>query len=137
MTDWIMLVPSFVFSRIKAEFSEKLKTQYGMSGDHFSTVNQNQTDSRFPFVYVHMISSAEQGGDLEGSTVNAALFAFQVDVYDNQSQGRAREVMGEVVRIMKTMRFQVTSMPEFERSSNGVYRSVARFSRVIGAGDIL
>lgn len=137
MTDWIMLVPSLVFSRVKADFSEKLKTQYGMTGEHFSTVNKSNTEPLFPFVYIHQLSSAEQGADLEGTTINAGLFAFQVDVYDSQSQARIRAVMGEVVRIMKSMRFQVASMPEFEKAADGTYRSVARFNRVIGAGDIL
>lgn len=137
MTDWIMLVPSLVFSRVKADFSEKLKTQYGMTGTHFSTVNKSNTEPLFPFVYIHQLPTTEQGADLEGTTINAGLFAFQVDVYDSQSQARARTVMGEVVRIMKSMRFQVTSMPEFERSADGTYRSTARFRRMIGSGDVL
>ena len=137
MTDWIMLVPSLVFSRIKTDFSEKLKTEYGMTEKHFSTVNKSSTDPTFPFVYIHSLPASEQGGDLEGTTINAGLFSFQVDVYDNQSQSRARTVMREVVRIMKSMRFQVNAMPEFERSNDGVYRSTARFRRLIGSGDVL
>lgn len=137
MNDWVMLVPSLVFSRIKADFSNKIMLQYGMTGEHFSTVNKNNTDPLFPFVYVQSLPSSEEGADLEGLSINAGLFSFQVDVYDNRSQTRAREVMGEVVRIMKTMRFHVTSMPEFKRDADGVYRSTARFRRIIGAGDIL
>jgi len=137
MNNWIMLVPSLVFSRIKADFSPKLMSKHGMTGNNFSTVNKNNKDPTFPFVYVHQLASIEQGADLEGSTINAGMFTFQIDVYDNQSQSRAREVMGDLVRIMKSMRFQIASMPEFERDADGVYRSAARFKRVIGAGDVL
>lgn len=137
MSDWVMLVPSFVFSRIKADFSQKLKNQYGMTGEHFSTVNRKTADAKFPTILVQNLPSVEQGADLEGSTINAGLFSFQVDVFDNRSQGRTREVMTEVVRIMKEMRFQVVAMPEFEASSDGTYRCTARFRRLIGSGDVL
>lgn len=137
MSDWVMLVPSFVFSRIKGDFSQKLKDQYGMTGEHFSTVNRKTKETKFPTILVQNLPSVEQGADLEGSTINAGLFSFQVDVFDNRSQGRTREVMTEVVRIMKEMRFQVVAMPEFEASADGTYRCTARFRRLIGSGDVL
>ena len=78
----------------------------------------------------------EVGADLEGREINAGTFTFQIDVYDNRSQNRAKEVMSEVVRIMKGMRFFINSMPEFS-SSNGIHRCTMRARRVIGSGDIL
>ena len=135
MSEWIMLVPSFVFNRIKTEFSEEIKNRYSMTADNFSTVNSANKAAVFPFVYVHALPASEQGQDLEGNTVNAGLFTFQVEVIDNKSQSRSRAVMSEVIRIMKSMRFDIISMPEFD--TDGTHRCVARFRRTIGSGDVL
>ena len=136
MIDWVMLVPLVVFSRISGDFSEELKTKYGMTASNFSSVDNENKNAVFPFVYVHALPASEVGADLRGDEINAGMFSFQIDVYDNQSQKRAREVMAEVIRIMKTMRFFVNSMPEFSTSGN-VHRCTMRVRRVIGAGDIL
>lgn len=131
-----MLVPSIVFTKVKKEFSDEIKKHYKMTEDNFSTVNSLNTDAVFPFVFLRSLSSSEYGQDLEGLTVNAALFSFQVDVYDNRTQDRTRQVMGEVMRIMKSMRFEVIAMPEFDSESNE-HRCTARFRRLIGSGDVL
>ena len=136
MIEWIMLVPSAIFSRIKMDFVEELKTEYAMTDQNFSTVDSANKLAVFPFVYVHLLPATEVGADLEGTHINAGNFTFQIDVYDNKSQSRARNVMSEVVRIMKSMRFNITSMPEFS-SSDGIYRCTMRARRVIGSGDII
>lgn len=135
-TDWIMMLPTIVYSRIVAEFSADIKAQYKMTNANFSSVSTSDTPSVFPFVYVNGLPASEVGQDLEATSINGGLFTFQVDVYDNASQQTARAVMGEIVRIMKRMRFDIVSMPSFE-SADKVNRCTARFRRVIGAGDIL
>lgn len=135
MSDWIMLLPSVVFSRIKGEFSEEIKIEYGITGSNFSTTDSSNKKAVFPFVYVHLLPAVEEGQTLDGETVNGGLFTFQIDVYDNQLQNRARPVMGEIVRIMKSMRFQIVAMPEFE--SGDTHRCTARFRRAIADNDVL
>lgn len=135
MSEWVMLVPSIVFTKIKTDFSQVIKDKYKMTNDNFSTINSSNKDAVFPFVYVHMLPAVEQGQDLEGDSINAGLFTFQVDVSDNKSQSRTRQVMTEIIRIMKKMRFDVIAMPEFE--SGETHRCVARFRRMIGSGDVL
>ena len=136
MIDWIMLVPSVVFSRIKGTFSEELKTKYEMTEKNFSSVDSANKSAVFPFVYVHALPASEVGADLSGDEINAGNFTFQVDVYDNVSQNRAREVMKEVVKIMKGMCFFINSMPEFNSSDN-LHRCTMRARRIIGSGDNL
>lgn len=133
---WIMQLPSIVFTRVKIGFSEKIKTKYSMTSENFSTTDSQNKKAVFPFVYINLLPAVEQGMDLEGIDINGGLFTFQIDVYDNQTQARAREVMGEVVRIMKTMRFEITAMPSFE-SSDDTERMTARFRRLIGALDTI
>lgn len=104
--------------------------------DNFSTDLSKYTKAHFPFVLVQMLPALERGQDLEGDTINAGLFTFQVDVTDNKSQKRAKEVAYEILRIMKAMRFEVTSMPSFEDTTD-THRSTARYRRVIGSGDAI
>lgn len=135
MSEWIMLLPSAVFSRIKGEFSKVIKTEYEMSDSNFSTTDSSNKKAVFPFVYVHLLPAMENAFDLERTTVNGGLFTFQIDVYDNQTQYRTRKVMGEIIRIMKRMRFDIVAMPETE--TKDTHRITARFRRNISKKDIL
>lgn len=134
--EWVSLLRSIIFSRIKNEFSNKLKTKYKMTSNNFSTVGSSDTPAVFPFVYVQMLPALEQGNDLKGTSINAGLFTFQIDVTDNKSQGGSNEVAFEILRIMKNMGFEVTAMPSFVDTKD-THRSTARYRRYIGAGDKL
>lgn len=107
-----------------------------MTSENFSTTDSQNKKAVFPFVYVNLLPASETGNDLEGDTINGGIFTFQIDVYDNKTQARAREVMTEVVRIMKSMRFLVNQMPSFDDTED-VKRMTTRFQRIIGSGDIL
>ena len=134
---WVMAIPSIVFTRVKTEFSLKLKEKYNITGKNFSTVGSSDTPPVFPFVYLESIEPTETGMDLEGININGGIFSFQIDVTDNQSQSRAKEVMTEILRIMKKIGFQCKPMPSFDNSSKDVYRMVARFRKNIDENDIL
>ena len=136
MADWTDRISSVVFTRIKNEFSSSLKTKYKMTSSNFSTVGSSDTPAVFPFVYVQLLPSAEQGQDLEGTTINAGLFTFQIEVTDNQTQARAKDVMSEVKRIMKSMRFTVQCTPTLEDTKD-THRAIMRCNRRIGSSDIL
>ena len=136
MADWTDRISSVVFTRIKNEFSRTLKGNYKMKDENFSTVGSSDTPAVFPFVYVQLLPSTEQGQDLEGTTINAGLFTFQVEVTDNQSQTRAKDVMSEIKRIMKSMRFTVQPTPDIQDTKD-THRAIMRCNRIIGSCDIL
>lgn len=136
MADWTDRISSVVFTRIKNEFSSTLKTKYQMADSNFSTVGSSDTPAVFPFVYIQLLPSIEQGQDLEGNEINAGLFTFQIEVTDNQTQVRAKDVMSEVKRIMKSMRFTVQPTPTLEDTKD-THRAIMRCNRIIGSGDIL
>lgn len=127
-------VENIVFSRVKHDVNAKLKTKYPNLA--FTTSDKVIKDAKFPAVYVHLLPALEMGQDIEGKTINAGMFTFQIDVSDNQSQNRAKKVMDEIVASMKSMRFELVAFPEFQ-NSDSAFRSVARFRRVIGAGETL
>jgi hypothetical protein len=134
MSDWVMLIPLKVFTKIKQGFAQEIKDTYSMTDENFS-MEYKAKIAVFPFVFVNALPGSERGKDLSGTSINGGLFSFQIDVYDSQSQTRARKVMTEVVRIMKSMGFESNSMPSFEQTQDNTVRMVARFRRVIGAGD--
>ena len=136
MADWTDRISSVIFTRIKNEFSSTIKKNYKMKDENFSTVGSSDTPAVFPFVYVQLLPSAETGQDLEGATINAGLFTFQIEVTDNQTQARAKDVMSEVKRIMKSMRFTVQCTPTLEDTKD-THRAIMRCNRIIGSCDIL
>ena len=136
MADWTDRISSVVFTRIKNEFSSTLKTKYKMTSSNFSTVGSSDTTAVFPFVYIQLLPSTEQGQDIEGNEINAGLFTFQIEVTDNQTQARAKDVMSEVKRIMKSMRFTVQPTPTLEDTKD-THRAIMRCNRRIGSNDIL
>ena len=136
MADWTDRISSMVFTRIKNEFSSTLKTKYKMTNSNFSTVGSSDTPAVFPFVYVQLLPSAEAGQDLKGNEINAGLFTFQIEVTDNQSQTRAKDVMSEVKRIMKSMHFTVQPTPDIQDTKD-THKAIMRCNRIIGSGDIL
>ena len=136
MADWTDRISSVVFTRIKNEFSSSLKAKYKMTSSNFSTVGSSDTPAVFPFVYVQLLPGTEQGQDIEGNTINAGLFTFQIEVTDNQTQSRAKDVMSEVKRIMKSMRFTVQPTPDIQDTKD-THRAIMRCNRRIGSDDIL
>lgn len=136
MADWTDRISSVVFTRVKNEFSSSLKTKYKMTDSNFSAVGSSNTPAVFPFVYIQLLPSTEQGQDIEGNEINAALFTFQIEVTDNQKQTRAKDVMSEVKRIMKSMRFSVQPTPTLEDTKD-THRAIMRCNRRIGSDDIL
>lgn len=135
MINWFFLVPSIVYSRIQDEFDAELKTEYNMAVANFSTTDSSNKKAIFPFVFINNMQGVEQGQTLDGQEVNGGLFTFQIDVYDNKTQQRARTVMSEICRIMKSMRFEMVNMPIVE--SGDTHRYTVRFRRMIGASDTL
>ena len=136
MADWTDRISSIVFTRIKNELSSTIKTKYKMTNSNFSTVGSSDTPAVFPFVYIQLLPSSEQGQDIEGNEINAGLFTFQIEVTDNQTQARAKDVMSEVKRIMKSMRFTVQPTPDIQDTKD-THRAIMRCNRRIGSDDIL
>ena len=132
---WFSDITSVVFTRVKAIVNKKLKTKY--PDINFTTSSVASTDPKFPTVYVKRMQGAERGQDLDGSTVNAMLVTFQVEVTDNVSDTRAQEVADSVCAVMKSMRFQILGEPFPDNTQRGVFRNVARYQRLVGYGDTL
>lgn len=148
---WTSDISDIVYTRVTEDFSEELKKKYKIektevtfpvtgetqvTWNKFSTSQVSDTPPKFPYITIVELPGAERGQDLEGTSINAALFTFQIDVYCNGSiagqnaETVAKKCMAEITRTMKTMRFSANAMPSFD-SKPQEYRMTARFSRVI------
>lgn len=131
MGNWVIDLDNIIFTRIDTKLNKALLKKYP---DLYVTNSDLNTGvAKFPTVYVHVMPGIEQGNDLDGSTINAVLYALQLEV-TSTNQTQTKDVMAELINVMKEMRFQVTAMPEF-KNINTLYRQVCRVRRVIGADD--
>ena len=145
MAIWTSSISSNVYNRVLNEFFKKSMTRYGMTAmkvgnyivcANFSTSQISETPPKFPFVSCIELAGQERGQDLEGTSIYGGLFTFQIDVIHNEKESIPKQIMDDIVPIMKSMRFQLTTIPSFD-SKPQEYRRTARFSRVIGANDLL
>lgn len=131
---WISDIESKIFTRVKVLGNKTLKEKY--PDIYFTDSDKTQTNPKFPTVYIHSTGGPEKNTDLENTTINSILCTLQIDVTDNQSQSRAKEVMDEVVGIMKKMSFTVNGTPQSD-NTDSTYRQIARFRRTIDWNDTL
>jgi len=127
---------SIIFTQIKARFSSKIKSKY--KDLTFTTEEESKTPPKFPNVYIGLETGTETGLTLERTAIEGGLFTFHIKVTDNQNQQRVKEIMGEIVRIMKTMSFNMPtgSMPIYQNTKD-TYWSDARFRRQLDRNDFL
>ena len=123
---------SFAIPVLKQNFTN-MKFQEGIT---ITNLKSRLTGTIFPTIYVHEMSGTEKGKTIDGQTINAVTSTYQVDVIVNTQQSDAKKILAIVASVFKRMRFEVISMPEFD-SEEKIYRSTARFSRLIAANDRL
>lgn len=131
---WTSDIEVKVFSRVKNEGMSVLKEIY--PNIHYTAENESDDSPVFPTVYIQELPSLEQGSGLSGNKIHAVLSTFQIDVSDNKTKTRAKDVMNQTVITMKNMRFEVVALPTY-RKENGIWKGTARFRRIIGALDKL
>ena len=129
---------SIIFTQIKARFSSKIKKKY--KDLKFTTEEESKETKplKFPNVYISLESGTETGLTLERTAIEGGLFTFLIKVTDNQNQTRVKEIMNEIVRVMKTMSFDMPtgSMPIYQNTKD-TYWSTARFRRNLDRNDYL
>lgn len=128
------MLESIIFSRIKAEFSQKLKEKYPSIS--FTTQEESKSKPKFPNVYVYLMPGTEIGQTTEGDVFEGGLFTFQIRITNNTGQTPVQEIANEIIKLMKKMRFQIVATPIYENDADTQW-SVMRFRRAICQNDVL
>lgn len=131
---WTDDVESIVLTKIKHSFPERLKRNF--PDLNFTTEGANDTEAKFPCVYLQRLPGYETAESLDGKKTAGGIFSFQVTVSDNSSRQTAKRVMDEVINTMAKMHFSVVQLP-VPQKVNSIYLEIARFRRTIAEGDIL
>lgn len=132
--EWYENIFPSIMTRLKVESKKALGSTF--ADLEITDEIVTPTNPKFPTILALELPNTEQGNTLENVDIAALMYGVQIEVTDNKKQANAKQVMNEVVKIMKSMRFSVVQMPEVTYSQ-GVYRSVARFRRMIANGDNL
>ena len=127
------ILESVIFSRIKSDFSQKIKEKY--KNLEFTTQEASKGTPKFPNVYVYLMPGAEIGRTLRGNNFSGGLFTFQIKVTNNTGQTAVQEITNEVMKIMKKMSFEVVGTPSYQNDADTQW-SDTRFRRPICNGDI-
>ena len=132
--DWLGLLESELFGRLKSEFSSKLKTTYKITDKNFSTVGSSTTPAVFPFVYMEIEDSPEIGQTLEATGTSGIRCTVRIYITDNKTKDRAKKVAYEVRKVMKGMMFRC-GLPIQNSKTDGTFEYIVQCSRGICADD--
>lgn len=125
-----------IYTLVKSRTFKTLGKKY--TDLYFTQDDEQIVETQLPTVYIHNLPSAEMAKVLEGNSVNAMLFTFEITVTVSKKQGQAvaSEVIWEVISQFKKLRFDITMSPTATRSNNAaVQQFVARVRRPIGASE--
>lgn len=126
---WSDEIPTQVLSRLKYD-SKMLELQKKYPDFTITTSAVSSTNPKFPTLLLQQLESPEVGQDLENTTLNGINAGFQIDVIDNQkTRTRVKEIMSEVRRIMKSMRFNLRDAPDMD--TNDEKRSILKATRYL------
>ena len=131
--NWFAEIESRVFTQISYMLTERENAPY--PDMKCTTVSQN-TVVNFPTMYLHELQPVEAGNDLDNTTVNAVLSTIEIQVWSNESEKHCKDILTAAIVEMKRLRFNVTMFPNVT-TDNKIAWGVARFRRMIGAGDSL
>lgn len=131
---WITEIENKISQYITNNFSEEIKAEFPSL--EFVTDEEKLGTASFPVVYMHLLPMAEVGADLEGKTINAVKTTYEVQVFSQTSKDVSNIIMWHILALMKKKSFTISSMPNTIKDQ-GLYRSIARMTRVIGSGDTI
>lgn len=130
---WSNQLESKIFSILKTRLAD-LKTKYPKM--YFTTQEFSEIDATFPTWYMKTLAYSEVGEDLMGDAVNGVRFGCQIEVVTNKDMSDVLYIMDRTCDEMKKLGFKVIATPTWLNSGD-LKRSVVRFRRIIGAGDVI
>lgn len=90
-----------------------------------------------PCLYMRQIGAVQIGNDLLRDVQNGIESTFQVESVSNKSYDEAYSIMNDAGDIFIRLGYSLDYQTEIPTESESLWRFVARFSRVIGANEVL
>lgn len=133
MDSWFAEIESQVYTQVAYMLTEVEDAPYPKLK---CTTKSQSTIVSFPTLYLHELQPVEAGNDLENATVNAVLSTIEIQVWSNKSEKDCKDILTAAILEMKRLRYNVTMFPNVTTDSKIAW-GVARFRRMVGAGDTL
>ena len=133
---WVNEKQSEIYTLIEYYTKNKLSSVY--KNLNFTKEEESSfATNEFPNVLIKFLNGKEKAQTLKGNTINSMVFAFQIDVTSNKTQGLyvAEDVIWTVVESAKRLGFELFYSPEPMPTGNDTKRIVARMRRTIGSND--
>lgn len=132
---WYSEIESTIFTLLQYVLVEKLDAPYPTLNCTTSSQNESlENIDDFPALYVHLLPAVEIGNDLRNEVVAAVRATIELQVFSDQSESECREIMNACICEMKKLFFNINMLPD-PQTSDKKYFAIARFSRVVAAGD--
>lgn len=124
---------AFLETRLYTILKFRLKKVY--PNINYSCGTAQNTKAAFPAWHMIELEQAERGADLTNETVNAVYETIQVDIATNGDYETCREISTQTTLEFKKLHFNISMPPTITKTGN-VVTSIARYSRVIGNGEL-
>ena len=131
-TPWWASLESTIFTIVKTRLNKTLGNSFPKLYCTMSPVTQSA--AQFPTVYIHSADWIESGNDLRNNEIHAVMLTMQIDIVANSSLADAKKVTNECINIMKSLRFNVITMPIYSSTEN-LFTGTLRFRRYICQGE--
>ena len=135
---WTRDIKSKVFTVIQVETRKEITKRYPTKTNYqkvtFTANDKSDTPATFPNVYLKEMQGAETGRDLSNKSINFVYDDYQIEVTDNASPDTTADIADIVGDIMVEQGFEMIGRP-FQDNSDGSYRNVSRWRRLLGSGN--
>lgn len=133
---WYSEIESTVFTVLQYYLAEKEEAPYPTLNCTTSSQNESlEYVDDFPALYVHLLPAVEIGNTLLNEEVAAVRATFELQVFSDESESECREIMNACILEMKKLHFNISMFPD-PQTQDKKYFAIARFTRVIGNGDL-
>ncbi len=129
----MLSVRTLVNSRLSKRLRKDENAPYSVSTLNM-TSTRNSTPAKFPTLNVDSLGEPSTEDDME-RIQNAIISTIELKAYTTTTLADARNLMDKAGDVMLSMGYSLIYGPE-DISSGSIFIMVARFRRVVGAGDI-
>lgn len=127
------LLESTITTYLEYKVRNKLGTKY--PDLNFITEPQDDTDYKFPCVYVNELAMTETANTLSHKSINAVDYSIQIQVSSNKKKSISKEVAYAITDILHNdLGFRITTMPLYMKQAT-IHTYNLRANRLVGSGD--
>ena len=132
---WFAQIESTVYTHLQYRLAGRIDAPFPELTCTTSSQNESlENVSDFPTLYIHLLPPQEIGNDLLNEDIAALNATFELQAFSDKSESQCRKIMSEAVIEMKKLHFNVPMLFD-PQTTDKKYFAIARFNRVIGAGD--